>query len=184
MIFTVCSPGRRPITSAGQTALDEQHLQQVSIPPPSPPSPRFAPPGFLGFLLAVYMLWVIVLGLRSCGSLRRVSPSYVLLYCITLLACLVAVIGVFVAAYYPYSTSGVAFVGIHGLLNLYVWTLAISFSPVRSRSVSGGDSNALGVGDKSSAAGGTAVTGTRAGAVDDISGWEDSADGDFKAVEL
>lgn len=138
-------------------------------------------------MLSVYLIWVLLLGLRSCGGLRKVSPSYILLYFITLLACLVAVIGVFVAAYYPYSTSAVAFVGIHGLLNLYIWTLAISFSPVRA-SASGGP-HSLGVGDKPAAAGSAsaAVTGTgagRTGAEDDISAWEDPADADFKAVEL
>lgn len=130
-------------------------------------------------LLSVYMLWALVLALRSCGALRRVSPSYVLLYCITLLACLVAVIGVFVAAYYPYSTSGVAFVGIHGLLNLYVWTLAVSFSPVRARPLSEGDPHALGMGDKSA---GPAVIGT--GGDGDGDEWENAADGGLKAVEL
>lgn len=146
-------------------------------------------------MLAVYMLWAVLLGLNSCGGLRKVSPSYILLYFITLLACLVAVIGVFVAAYYPYSTSAVAFVGIHGLLNLYIWTLAISFSPVRtSNSAARGSSHSLGVGDKAGPEGGgrgrsgAAVTGTgagrRSGADDDVSAWEDPADVDFKAVEL
>lgn len=136
-------------------------------------------------------MWTIVLGLRSCGSLRRVSPSYVLLYFVTLLACLVAIIGVFVAAYYPYSTSGAAFVGIHGLLNVYVWTLAVSFSPVRTRSSK--DSNSLGMGDKPVSLGGgnsAVVTGTedergnRHSNGSNGSGWEDPADSDFKAVEL
>lgn len=160
----------------------------MPFPPcPIPLSP--APlPVVLGLLLSVYMIWALLLGLRSCGGLRKVSPSYILLYFVTLLACLVAVIGVFVAAYYPYSTSAVAFVGIHGLLNLYIWTLAISFSPVRG-AVSGGSSS-LGVGDKAAAGGGAsaAVTGTgagrRSGADDDISPWENPADADFKAVEL
>lgn len=160
---------------------------------PLPTAARSLPPPpalvvVLGLLLSVYLLWTIVLGLRSCGSLRRVSPSYVLLYCITLLACLVAVIGVFVAAYYPYSTSGVAFVGIHGLLNLYIWTLAVSFSPVRSRSV--GDPHSLGMGDKPvSISGGTsAVTGTNersnSNGQGSSSSWENPTDSDFKAVEL
>lgn len=154
-----------------------------------PDPPRFPSPALsvlLGLMLSVYLLWTIVLGLRSCGSLRRVSPSYILLYCITLLACLVAIIGVFVAAYYPYSTSGTAFVGIHGLLNLYIWTLAISFSPVRSRST--GDPHALGMGDKpvSIRSGTSAVTGTnqRENSNGQGNGWEDPADSDFKAVEL
>ncbi|CAM9791664.1 unnamed protein product [Ectocarpus sp. 12 AP-2014] len=135
----------------------------------------------LGLMLSVYLLWIVVVGLRSCGRLRTVSPSFILLYCITLLTCLVAVIGVFVAAYYPYSTSAVAFVGIHGLLNLYVWTLAACFAPVRTPS--------LGMRDKPVSIGGTsAVAGTtrqnHRDEEEDISVWEDPADGDFKGVEL
>ena len=137
-------------------------------------------------MLAVYMVWVILLALRSCGSLRQSSPSFILLFFITLLTCLVAVIGVFVAAYYPYSTSAVAFVGIHGLLNLYVWTLAASFSPVRAVVPPGG----LGMGDKPVVlrASSSAVTGTSregGGIVGDNSkAWEDPGDSDFRAVEL
>ena len=138
-------------------------------------------------MLAVYMVWVILLALRSCGSLRQSSPSFILLFFITLLTCLVAVIGVFVAAYYPYSTSAVAFVGIHGLLNMYVWTLAASFSPVRAVAPLGG----LGMGDKPVVlrAASSAVTGTSrghgAGGMGDHSkAWEDPGDSDFRAVEL
>lgn len=135
-------------------------------------------------MLSVYMLWAILLGLRNFGGLSKLSPSHTLLYFVSLLSCLVAVIGVFVAAYYPYSTSGVAFVSIHGLLNLYVWTLAVSFSPVRSQT-SGAD--ALGMGDRpvelrrpSAAIGGTG----KRQHDDDLPVWEDPADTDFKAVEL
>lgn len=161
-------------------------LPSPALSSPSVPSPTKSV--LLGLLLSVYLLWALVLGLRSCGGLRKLSPSHILLFCVTLLACLVAVIGVFVAAYYPYSTSTVAFVGIHGLLNLYIWTLAISFSPVRG-GLSGGP-NSLGVGDKAVAEGGpsAAVSGMgadrRGGADDDISGWENPADADFKAIEL
>lgn len=117
------------------------------------------------------MLSAIVLVLRSCGGLRRASASFVLLYCITLLSCLVAVIGVFVAAYYPYSTSGVAFVGIHGLLNLYVWTLAACFTPVEGGHAGEAPTKV------------PAVTATVAEDAD-LRGWSNSADTDFKAVEL
>lgn len=120
-------------------------------------------------LLAVYMLWVLMLVLTSCGRLREVSASYVLLYFVTLLSCLVAIIGVFVAAFYPYSTSEIAFVSIHGLMNLYVWTLALSFSPIRVE----GASEGLGMGDKPR----RVETGT-------AKGWDDGMDSDFKAVEL
>lgn len=130
----------------------------------------------------MYILWVLFLMLRSCGSLRRASPSYILLFVVTLLTCLVAIIGVFVAAYYPYQGSGVAFVGIHGLLNLYVWTLAASFAPVVSgreifpKGAPAGEIPAVVVG-----------SGMDVGDVD-LSAWNSTnipaVDHDFKAVEL
>ena len=121
------------------------------------------------------MIWVLLLVLTSCGRLRQVSPSYILLYFITLLSCLVAIVGVFVAAFYPYSTSEIAFVSIHGLMNMYVWILAGSFTPVRVARSDGG----LGLGDKALAADtGTAHHGGLG------NGWDDATDSDFKAVEL
>lgn len=79
-------------------------------------------------------------------------------------------VGVFVAAYYPYSTSGEAFLGIHGVLNLYVWTLAACFTPVAP----GSDSV-----DKPPGEMAAVVVGT--GDDPDIVPWTDS---EFKAVEL
>lgn len=151
-------------------------LSRALQPLPNEKPEKLLLAGLLGFLLAAYMLWAIFLILRSCGGLRRLSPSFVLLYFVTLLSCLVAVIGVFVAAYYPYSTSGLAFIGIHGLLNLYVWTLAVSFAPVRESASRGAPSN--------SPAMPTTVTGTDKDDVEDMNGWADSTDNDFKAVEL
>ncbi|CAN0106049.1 unnamed protein product [Sphacelaria rigidula] len=133
--------------------------------------------------MTLYVLWVIFLILRSCGTLRRASLSYILLYAVTVLTCLVAVIGVFVAAYYPYSGSGVAFVGIHGLLNLYVWSLAASFAPVDSGSESFPKGNHH-VGEMPT----VVVGGTAAIINGEHTAWtsEDlpSIDQDFKAVEL
>lgn len=123
------------------------------------------------------MLWVLILVLRSCGTLRRSSPSYILLFFVTVLTCLVAVIGVFVASYYPYSTSGTAFVGIHGLMNLYVWTLAASFAPIEtSREIFPKDDPA---GEMP-----TVVVGGTEHDNSDIAAWTEHADHDFKAVEL
>lgn len=121
--------------------------------------------------MAIYMLWVLILVLRASCLLRRISASHMLLFFLTLVTWLMAVIGVFVAAYYPYSTSGEAFLGVHGVLNLYVWTLAVCFTPVSSTS------DAI---DKPPEEMAAVVVGT--GDSDpDIARWTDS---EFKAVEL
>lgn len=121
--------------------------------------------------MAIYMLWMLVLMLRSCCKLRRSSPSHVLLFFLTIITWFVAVVGVFIAAYYPYSTSGEAFLGVHGVLNLYVWTLAASFTPV----VNGADSVEKPPGEMAAVVVGTGDNDP------DIAPWTDS---EFKAVEL
>ncbi|CAM9176066.1 unnamed protein product, partial [Choristocarpus tenellus] len=80
--------------------------------------------------MSVYMIWIVYLLVRSRGLLKRMSVSYLLLYFSSLISCIVGVIGVFAAAFYPYSTSTSAFLALYGVINMYVWGLAGCFTSV------------------------------------------------------
>ncbi|KAG5178203.1 Wnt-binding factor required for Wnt secretion-domain-containing protein [Tribonema minus] len=85
--------------------------------------------GLLGTLMAVYLVWLAVAILRGCVYVQRLSAAYQFLYSITMVTFFISIVGVFTAAFYPWSTSGITFLGFHGLYNLYIWTLAFAYAP-------------------------------------------------------
>ncbi|CAM9852793.1 unnamed protein product, partial [Discosporangium mesarthrocarpum] len=91
--------------------------------------------GFLGTFMFIYMAWIFYLIIRSWGVRRGMSPSYRLLYLASLVTCAMAIVGVFAAGFYPYSTSTSMFLALYGLTNLYIWGLSISFTPVEGENI-------------------------------------------------
>jgi hypothetical protein len=88
--------------------------------------------GIIGSLMTIYLLWCIFLIASSCRYVSSLTSGYQFLYSITLLTLFISVIGVFTAAFYPWSTSAVTFLGFHGLFNIYVWTLSYAYAPIYS----------------------------------------------------
>jgi hypothetical protein len=66
----------------------------------------------------------------SSTSSGSVSEPFRWLFCLSSVSLLATVIGVFIGVGYGVPATAFVFIGFYGLLNAYVWTLAISWTPV------------------------------------------------------
>jgi Wnt-binding factor required for Wnt secretion len=89
----------------------------------------------LAVLMAACMMWLLVLiATGSCKYVGKLSRGYKFLFALTVLTVVMCCAGVFSAATYPLSSSGTVFLGFYGLLNVYIWTLALAYMPVHETS--------------------------------------------------
>jgi Wnt-binding factor required for Wnt secretion len=89
----------------------------------------------LAVLMVAYMMWLLVLVATGCCKyVRKLSRGYKFLFALTVLTVVMCCAGVFTAAAYLLSSSGTVFLGFYGLMNVYVWTLAIAYMPVHETS--------------------------------------------------
>lgn len=82
------------------------------------------------FFVVVYMLWTMILFamvvLKSC----TLPVPYKWLFGISSFTLLMVIVGMFVGIAYPIPSSPFVFVGFYGVINTYVWVMALAWTPM------------------------------------------------------
>jgi len=80
--------------------------------------------------MAAYILWISYLVVSCYHHLKDMLPAYLFLFSLTMFTIFITIIGIFVAAFYPIRSSGIEFLTFFGVYNLYIWVLAIAYTPM------------------------------------------------------
>mmetsp|Transcript_8850 Transcript_8850/g.11675 ORF Transcript_8850/g.11675 Transcript_8850/m.11675 type:complete len:468 (+) Transcript_8850:272-1675(+) len=80
--------------------------------------------------MAAYILWISYLVVSCFRHLKDMLPAYLFLFSLTMFTIFITIIGIFVAAFYPIRSSGIEFLTFFGVYNLYIWVLAIAYTPM------------------------------------------------------
>ncbi|GMI44155.1 hypothetical protein TrCOL_g5484 [Triparma columacea] len=105
---------------------------------------RFVAASVIGslFILA-YALWFLFYTFRAVAVIRQLPPPFLFIFLITFFTFVATVVGIFIAAMYPLPGAAVDFLGMYSLYNLYIWTMAFVYAPLKS----GGDNEDGSFGD-------------------------------------
>ncbi|GMH71188.1 hypothetical protein TrRE_jg11118 [Triparma retinervis] len=105
---------------------------------------RFVAASVLGSLFMIaYALWFLFYTFRALAVIRNLPPPFLFIFLITFFTFAATVVGIFIAAMYPLPGAALDFLGMYSLYNLYIWTMAFVYAPLRS----GGDSDGGSFGD-------------------------------------
>jgi len=99
--------------------------------------PAFNPSGnankafyaFTSIFMLIYIFWVLYLIVSCLHHLKQMMSAYLFLFGLTMFVMFMTIIGIFAASLYPYQGSGVVYLTFTGMYNMYVWILAICYTP-------------------------------------------------------
>jgi len=115
------------------TAKRRQHID----PAYDPSQTRDSYPYYIStaVFMVIYILWILYLLVSCFHHVKSMIPGYRFLFFVTLVTIIVTIIGVFLVAFYPLRGAPIGLLSIFGLYNLYVWTLALAYTPFDRGSV-------------------------------------------------
>ena len=87
--------------------------------------------GFLILLAVIYILWFLYYMCRGFRTIASLPPAFIMVFLLTAISALATVAGILAGSYYPLA-GGVSFLGVCGLMNMYVWTLAFVYAPLEA----------------------------------------------------
>ena len=95
----------------------------------------------IAFFMAVYMLWTFILFLMVVVKSCALPVPYKWLFGLSSFTLLMVMIGMYLGIAYPVPSTPFIFVGFYGVINAYVWVMALAWAPA-SRPYTRGRSSA------------------------------------------
>ena len=82
------------------------------------------------FFMSIYMLWTLILFCMVVFKSCALPVPYKWLFGLSSFTLLMVIIGTFVGIAYPVPSAAFIFVGFYGVINAYVWIMAIAWAPM------------------------------------------------------
>jgi len=87
-----------------------------------------------GLLTVIYTLWFLFYTFKGLYVLCTLPPPFLFVFFITFFTFSATVVGIFIAALYPVPSAALDFLGMYSLYNLYIWTMAFVYAPLKNSS--------------------------------------------------
>ncbi|GMH77178.1 hypothetical protein TL16_g07319 [Triparma laevis f. inornata] len=87
---------------------------------------------FGGLLTVIYTLWFLYYTFKGMWVLCTLPPPFLFVFSITFFTFAATVVGIFIAALYPVPSAALDFLGMYSLYNLYIWTMAFVYAPLKN----------------------------------------------------
>jgi hypothetical protein len=84
----------------------------------------------IAFFMAVYMLWTFILFLMVVVKSCALPVPYKWLFGLSSFTLLMVIIGMYLGIAYPVPSTPFIFVGFYGVINAYVWVMALAWAPL------------------------------------------------------
>jgi len=79
--------------------------------------------------MAIYVIWIMYLIIMCFRHVKQMILGYKFLFGLTLCVIIITIVDVLLVAFYPLRGSPVGLLSIFGIYNIYVWFLAIAYTP-------------------------------------------------------
>ena len=87
---------------------------------------------FSAIMVSIYIIWYLWYLCKAISAIRRMPPPFLFVFIITLFTFIATCVGFYMGSFYPIPSAPIAFLGLTGMYNLYVWTLAFIYAPLTS----------------------------------------------------
>jgi len=83
-------------------------------------------------LVSIYLLWFIWYLCKALKEIRRMPPPFLFVFLVTFFTFVSTCVAMYMGSMYIIPSAPIAFLGMTGLYNLYVWTMAFIYAPLTS----------------------------------------------------